>query len=159
MKKALLVCVLATAMFGTVKWMRHDAPAAKQNASLAMNRIWIDHIPRNDRDVFQVFVAITDDPFGIFQGLSQWTGKYELFNHETSGDQMRIVYPQTNEKEKVTTKATKCSVNDFDFCLELSGATRGVKKYYSMEGWEIEAKATPEQVEAKLASLQHSLVH
>ena len=24
-----------------------------------------------------------------------------------------------------------------DFCLELEGSSRGVKKYYSREGWEI----------------------
>ena len=34
-------------------------------------------------------------------------------------------------------KARRCSENGMDFCLELDGASRGAKRYYSREGWEI----------------------
>ena len=84
------------------------------------------------------FLAVTF--FGIFQATSQWKGQYELFQYEMSGDEMRLVYGQDGSKDKVKARARKCDEKGMDFCLELSGASRGVKKYYSMEDWVIDGR-------------------
>lgn len=161
MKKALVVTVaLVAATYGTVSWFADDpAPARKPGQVSALDRVWIDHIPRNDRDVVNVFVAITEEPFGVFQAGSQWTGKYELFRYTDNGKQLRIHYPQTGESETVNARATQCDSHGFDFCLEMGGASRGVKKYYSMEGWEIDAHdpaALRARVEQLVAGAQRS---
>ena len=132
MKKLVLVALLA-AIGGVAVYKWRSAPKAEAtDTKLVTDRIWIDHMPRNDKDVIQIFAAISDQSVGVFQSGSQWTGQFELF-----GDDMRIVYPQTNAREKASVKAKKCSENRMDFCLEIDGATRGVKKYYSREGWEL----------------------
>lgn len=155
MKKALvLTAALVAATYGTVSWIKGgDAPAVNKPAEVSvLDRVWIDHIPRNDRDIINVFVAITEEPFGVFQAGSQWTGKFELFRYEVAGGQLRIHYPQTGEHDKVSTSARKCDVRGFDYCLDLGGASRGVKNYFSMEGWEIDAR-DPAAVRARVDQL------
>ena len=156
MKKLFLGMALATtAIYGTYKVTRSDAPA-KAGMSLAQDRIWIDHIPRDDRDTMQIFVALSSDPIGIFQSASQWAGKHELFHYEMMGDQLRVVFPQNGDKEKVTAKATECAVGEFDYCLELAGSSRGTKKYFSMEGWEVSHLA-PDAARAKIDAITRKL--
>lgn len=139
MKKALLlVAALSTAGYATYRWTRSDAPAVTTDASLTQDRIWIDHLPRNDRDVFQIFIAITEEPFGVFQAASQWTGQYEFFRYEMTGEELRVVFPQNGDRQKITAKARECRDGGHDYCLELAGTNRGVKKYYSRKGWEID---------------------
>ena len=142
MKKAILGLVLVlVAAVSVWKLRSNDAVVASDRATagdLVLDRIWIDHLPKSDKDIFQVFLALTEQPFGVFQAASQWKGSYEIFRYEAHGDEIRIVYPQSNEKEKVRAKARRCKENGMDYCLELEGSTRGVKKYYSQKGWEID---------------------
>jgi hypothetical protein len=138
MKKALLAVVaVAGAGYGVYQWRSDSKPAPKADDDLIVDRLWIDHIPRNDKDIIQIFAAITEEPVGIFQATSQWKGEFELFRYERSGSELRVVFPQTNTKDRVKAKATRCNQRGMDFCLELEGSSRGVKKYYSREGWEI----------------------
>ena len=145
MKKPLLtLALLGTVSFGAYRLLRSDeakpaaAPVAQETEQLTLDRIWIDHIPRNERDTIQVFAAITEEPFGVFQAASQWKGAHELFRYEGHGNELRIIYPQNNDRDSVKHKASRCNEGSFDFCLELSGNSRGVKRYYSRKGWEIE---------------------
>jgi hypothetical protein len=141
MKKLLLAVVVLASVGYVVARRGGGEPAAtetKLEANVALDRIWIDHIPRNDRDTFNIFAAITQEPFGIFQATSQWKGNFELFQYEAHGDEIRFHYGQTGEREKAKLKATKCGEKGFDYCLVIDGASRGVKKYYSMEEWIIE---------------------
>jgi len=152
MKKALLATVvIAGAGYGVYRWRSEPAPVAKHNADLVTDRLWVDHIPRNERDVIQIFAAITEEPIGIFQATSVWKGEFELFRYEAHGGELRLVYPQSGTKEKVTARATECDRNGMDFCLELEGSSHGVKKYYSREGWEIGSAADLKKLTAKIS--------
>jgi hypothetical protein len=143
MKKPLLtLALLGTLSYGAYRMFGSEskpAPVAQaaETEQLTLDRIWIDHIPRNERDTIQVFAAITEEPFGVFQAASQWKGAYEMFRYEAHGDELRVLYPQNNDRETVKHSARRCNEGSFDFCLELKGG-RGVKKYYSRKGWEIE---------------------
>ena len=152
MKKALIAVGLAAATYGAVSLIKSDAPATKPGHVSTLDRIWIDHIPKNDRDVFQVFVAISEEPFGIFQATSQWTGKYELFRYQDDGKALTIHYPQTGENDKVSTNARECNEGGFDFCLDLGGASRGAKKYFSMEEWVVNGR-DPAAIRARVEQL------
>lgn len=143
MAKKLLLATLVLGAIAFVIARRGGGDTESTNetaleAHVALDRIWIDHIPRNDRDTFHLFAAITEQPFGIFQATSQWKGNYELFQYEAHGDEIRFHYPQTGDRERAKLKASKCSEKGFDYCLTIDGASRGVKKYYSMEEWIIE---------------------
>lgn len=151
MKKTLLVTALvATVGYGGWRLAhRGDAPVATDDAKLALDRIWIDHIPRNERDTFQVFAAITEEEFGVFQATSTWKGAFELFMFKRTSDGIKATFPQDGDKQNIKLKAKPCSENQMDYCMEVEGTNRGVKKYYSRKGWEIESAASAKDLPAR----------
>ena len=54
--------------------------------------------------------------------------------------------------ENVKVRAWTCGEDDMDYCLELSGASRGVKRYHSQDGWEIGAVRSPQELLDRVAS-------
>lgn len=155
MKKLVLILVLVGVAVGAWRWRSAGEPAA-QSSKLVANRLWIDHVPRNERDTVQVFVALSQESVGVFNASSAWRGAYEVFKYEQQGSELRLVYPQTGKRETVRARATRCDVKDMDYCLELEGASQGAKRYYSCDGWEIDGgvAAARQRIEAVLAKLE-----
>ena len=149
MKKPLLILGLAVvAVLGLVWWkMGGDGDVS------VFDRIWIDQLPNTPKDAGNAFVEVTKQRMGAFQSASQYKGSYEIFSYKASGDELRIAYPQTDDKEKVTVRAWKCKERDMDYCLELGGSTRGVKRYRSRRGWEIGESTQLEQVLSRIESI------
>ena len=157
MKKPLLLVIVASVAVASVwSWTRTREPAAAGNRLLA-DRIWIDHLPRSDKDTINVFVAVSEHAIGVFQATSQWRGSFEAFRYEASGPELRLFYPQTGDREAVRVKAKRCAEQGMDFCLEIDGASRGVKKYYSREGWEIRGAQGPGAVTQRIEALRAQL--
>ena len=129
-----------------------DWRSAALDPSMALDRIWIDEVPQGPRDTSNLFAAVTEEPFGGFLRTSQWKGGYEFFNYEARGDELRVVYPQTGDREKIKVRAWRCKERDMDYCLELSGATRGVKRYRSQAGMEIGGVASEAQLRERIES-------
>jgi hypothetical protein len=151
MKKLLLAVVMVS--------MGCSGPEAKVEKMTALDRIWIDHLPKTESDTIHIFAAITQEPMGIFQATSQWKGNFELFVYEAHGDTIRAVYPQDRSKEELKVSARTCSdMRDMDYCLEIKGASRGPKKYYSRKGWEIEAASTPDDIALRGKAIVKQLV-
>jgi hypothetical protein len=158
MRKAILFVIVAMVVVGAVSRARREAAPAALARQLIADRIWLDHIPRSERDTVQAFFAGSEDAVGLFGASSQWRGGYELFRYEASAGELRVVYPQTGEREKITAKARRCSERDMDFCLEIEGASRGVKKYYSRKGWEVSGGSDRREIEARVEALRGQLV-
>jgi hypothetical protein len=137
--------VLAVVVATVVAWRVRGHVPARDDArvadggdldSLLVDRLWIDHLPRGERDVFNVFFVISEQPIGVFQAASVWQGRYELFQYEAQGKRkLTIEYPHTGDRDSVRATATRCDEGGMDYCLELAGASRGVKRYYSQEDW------------------------
>jgi len=154
-KPLLVVGLVVAGTFALVRWMGggDDDSAGFSEPALVFDRIWIDQLPTKPKDTFHTFIAATQEPVGLFHAGSQWKGGYEVFAHTAGGDGLRIVYLQTNETEKVKARAWRCKEQGMDYCLELAGASRGVKRYRSMQGWEIGAAARPAQLVDRIASI------
>jgi hypothetical protein len=138
MKKLLLAVAIAATVFAVAHRGGHSETPS---SGLAFDRIWIDHMPRNERDPVEVFIAMDDYAIGQFIATSRWAGRFEAFQYESHGDELRAVYPQTGKREKMTIKATACNVRGFDYCLEITGSDHGAKHYYSQEDWIIDRSA------------------
>src|SRR5262245_51661250 len=111
MKKLLVVLLVVGTAVAAWRW-RSGSGSSESEAiddKLVFDRLWVDHLPRNERDTIQIFAAITDEPIGIFQETSVWKGAFELFRYESHGDEIRMVFPQSNEKNKVKAKARTCN--------------------------------------------------
>ena len=136
MKKLVLFVVLGAVATASIwSWKRTAEPLDANR--LVADRIWIDHIPRNERDTINVFAAVSEHSIGVFQATSQWRGAFEAFRYEANGGELRLFFPQTGDRERARAKARRCTEQHMDFCLEIEGASRGAKRYYSREGWEI----------------------
>lgn len=154
MKKLLFILLVVLAAWLFWRWWRSSAEVADHGQDLVFDRLWVDHLPDRDTDPIQVFVAVTEQPFGIFQRASTWRGEYELFRYEPQGDgRLVLLYPQTRQKELATYRATRCREKSFDFCLALDGNSRGARRYYSEKGWEIGAVKSPSALETRIESL------
>ena len=148
----LLLAVAVVAAVGLGRWWTHDSDDAA-DPTLVFDRIWLDELPRKPQQTFNTFIAATEEPFGLFHTGSQWKGTYEVFTHKANGDRLRVVYPQSNDSETVKVRAWPCRERGMDYCLERTGASRGVKRYRSKEGWEIGAATRPEQLVDRVASI------
>ena len=150
MRTLLLIAALGAAGYGTWHYT-HKAEPTKGN-ELVRDRVWIDHLPRNEREPIQTFMVLKEQPVGLYNNASMWRGNYELFRYEMQGRQFRMEFPQTGDRESVKAEASRCDQGGMDFCLELDGGTRGVKRYFSREGWEI---GSLDEGRAKIEALAH----
>jgi len=159
MKKAILALALvSTGSYAAYKWTR-SAPEPTVESIKATDRIWIDHMPKSETDMIHIFAAITEEPMGIFQSTSMWKGNHELFVYEAHGDTIRAVYPQDRSKEELKVSAKECSeVRDMDYCLEIKGASRGAKKYYSRKGWEIDTAMNADEIALRGKAIVKQLI-
>ena len=159
MKKLLVLAAVSTCAFAGWRVLRGgggDDGAVRDGGGLLLDRVWIDHMPKHDRDQVSAFVAITDEPIGVFQTTSVWRGHFEMFRYEDHGSEISVLYPQDNARERIKTKSRRCSEDGFDYCLELDGASRGVKRYYSRKGWEIDGASRPDQIRARIDAALHA---
>jgi hypothetical protein len=144
-KKLAMVAVLAVAAYGGAKWkQRHDAHDGR-GRSLATNRFWIDHAPVNERDRFNVFVVHTPEGLGAFAEETQWKGQIERFRFDMDGNTIHAAFPWTDTREDIKVDARPCHEQGMDYCLELTGSSHGVARYYSLIGWE---RKSGEDIEA-----------
>jgi hypothetical protein len=145
MRKLAIVAVLAAAAYGGMKWtQRHDTEDGGRN-SLALNRFWVDHAPAGERDPFNVFVAHSPESIGGFAEETIWKGQIERFRFDIEGTTIHAVFPWTDTREDIKIDARPCHEQGMDYCLELSGSSHGVSRYYSRNGWE---RRSDEDIEA-----------
>lgn len=143
MRKFLIATAVAGGLgYGAHAWWRAEEPNVthEHDPTLVTDRVWIDHIPRHERDVVQVFAALSPrrhGPIGVFEAVSRWRGEFEAFRYETHGREMRVVFPHDGQRETLQLTATRCREHGMDYCLEISGNSRGVARYYSKKGWEL----------------------
>jgi hypothetical protein len=144
MKKLAMVAVLAAAVVGGLRWQqRHDTDGRK-GRSIVLNRFWVDHLPTGERDPFKVFV-LNIEGMGAFADETQWKGQIERFRFDIDGNTVHAVFPWTDTREDIKIHARPCQEQGMDYCLELTGSSRGVQRYYSRKGWQ---RRSDEDVEA-----------
>jgi hypothetical protein len=134
MRKLLVVAAVVAGTYAAWHWHQPDVESATRN--LALNRLWIDHMPTGERDPFNVFVAHAPPGFGGFAQETQWHGQMERFRFDIEGNVIHAVFPWSRTREDITLRARPCHEHDMDYCLDVSGSSHGVARYYSLVGWE-----------------------
>jgi hypothetical protein len=150
MRKLLVVAAIAASGYGIWQWQAAPANSSGDN-ELVRGRLWIDHLPRNEREPAQIFIVLKDHPVGVFNNASMWRGTYEQFRYEMTGNQLRLQFPQTGDRDTARVQASRCKEHGMDFCLQLDGSSRGAKRYFSREGWEVRSL---DEASAKLRALE-----
>ncbi len=135
MKKLALTLSLVAVAVGAWRLLRTDRPDTK----LLFDRYWVDHMPRDPKEKFQAVFVSGEYPVGNFATRTAWTGQWEGFHYHIVPREegtFDIILPVTNEQQRVKFTARRCNENGFNYCLEISGCSRGVKKYYSKKEWD-----------------------
>jgi hypothetical protein len=131
---ALVFALVLIAKFWPGESTRTDTSLGGDFAILS-NRIWIDHMPTNERDKVDVFLLFDDPTFGGFSRSSAYEGDWTSFEWSLHKG-LVLSMLQSQSKHKVHPKITGgASCLPFDYCLKLKGAPRGSKTYVSMKDW------------------------
>jgi hypothetical protein len=151
MKKLLVVAGAAGLLLGGWK-LAHRAHVDDDGVQVT-DRFWIDHMPKHDRDLARMFIALThdhdDDNVGFLQFGSRWHGQFDAFRYERKGNDLAVEFPQNSWKATWHTKVSRCSVGEFTLCLEIT-APRGTFQYFSRDEWVVPNADAARALEAKL---------
>ncbi|HEY4116196.1 MAG TPA: hypothetical protein VGM56_00020 [Byssovorax sp.] len=107
----------------------HDVAA---DPGLLENRAWFERAPEKATEPVHVFFAMSQQASGLFYEGSAWAGRFERFEYERSGNEVRLVFPQSSKKARFKYKVTSCHDKDgFDLCLDVeANPWGGPKRYY-----------------------------
>ena len=148
-------CLVVVAVVTGVVGCDRGAHVQEHDLKLLRDRIWIDHMPRSETDKVHGFAVLSrkqrQPVMGGFFHQSMWEGHFEGFRYEQTGEELRIVLPQSGDRETLTVKPWRCNEGGMDYCLEITGASRGPTKYYSRRGWEIRSLR---ELDSKLVTLK-----
>lgn len=117
------------------------------------DRVWLDHMPKHDRDLVRAFVVLTRDHddrnVGFLQAGSRWHHQFDGFRFDRTGNDLAVEFPQNSWKATWHTKVSRCSVGKFTLCLEIT-APRGTFQYFSRDEWVIKSADAALALEAKV---------
>lgn len=135
-KKVLAIGAVGLGIAGL--WLSRG-PSEDANSKLMFGRVWLDKVPERATDYAQVFGALEDDPLSVFQKSSSYEGAWALYGYELRGEgKILFMFAQDKSRHEAKFRAWECNENGYDYCLELDGAPRGPKRYYSKKGWEFD---------------------
>jgi hypothetical protein len=145
MKKLALTFTVVIVLGGLGWRARHtDAP----DPALLFHQFWIDHEPRDENEKFALLFVNADHPFGHFGTRTMWTAQLEFFHYHIVPREAGVIdllFGATRERQRVRYTARPCHERGFDFCLDISGSSRGVKRYYSKKEWRVEKGESVDQ--------------
>ncbi|MEO6775750.1 MAG: hypothetical protein ABI467_22510 [Kofleriaceae bacterium] len=149
-----LLVVVAVAALGVGAWRvkaHHDTTDGGGN-KLLVDRVWIDHLPRSERELVNVFVMFGEHHVGVFDVRSAWTGSFEAFKYSKDGGTVDASFPQTGSTEQYAVKVRTCTDHGMDYCLDLDGGKHGVHHYYSKKKWVVRGVAAEQQLVEQLSA-------
>lgn len=143
------VTLAGAVVLGTSLWLSDgDTPTEsldgkpKPGNALLANRPWIDHMPRDERDMVTqvVFLEKGNLREGAMLRASRWRQVAELFRWETRAGGLTIELPQVGRKIPISAQASECkdAPKPFDLCLDVSLLGKGVR-LFSKKEWKISA--------------------
>jgi len=152
MNKLLVVAGVAALGVGAWRVKAHYDTTDGGGNKLLVERVWIDHVPRSEREMVNVFLMFSEHKVGVFDVRSAWTGSFEAFKYSRGDGKLDAVFPQTGSKEQYSIKVRTCSTDGMDYCLDIDGGKHGVKHYYSKKKWVVRDVAAEQQLVDQLAA-------
>ncbi|PRP91824.1 hypothetical protein ENSA5_52620 [Enhygromyxa salina] len=144
--KLITLALVGACSFGV--WKAGQALLADdetQGTEHAVNQVWIDHIPRDDRDMIKHFVLIDhrDGQFGSVGRSSQWRHSIEVFRWRLQHNTLNLFFPQERQRGEVKVRTWRCEGEapaPFELCLELTNKSGHSLVLYSRDDWKIEPR-------------------
>ena len=160
MKKRGALVLLLLLVIAVAWWWRRDGgrtgdvdTADGEDASLLLDRVWIDSKPEKYTDYAHVMLTLSGAPIGIFQKASAYQVTAEFYEYRRHGNRLLVHFPQTGTKREVRYRVRRCEeLTPFDLCLDLSeNPWGGPRRYYGL--------SDPGEEAALLGDTRHRLEH
>jgi hypothetical protein len=146
-----LLLVLGLSLGGWLAWHRvfDGGPAVKR----LVNQLWIERLPRNERDMIWAGVLLEDgrDRAGVMAHASRWRAHSDVLLWRLDGDLLRTRFPQDRKRYDLRARTWECegkAPEPFQLCLELRRGDQ-VLRFFSRKDWDIDGGHLP----ASLAGL------
>jgi hypothetical protein len=138
----LIVATLALLLLAVL--VGRKPAVSDETAALLVNRIWVERLPRDQRDQVMNAVWLQRDgqQVGAVGRSSSYRLRIDVFGWRLEKNRLLLHFPQDNQRVDLEARARRCTVQGFELCLELEGQ-RGVVRLYSREDWIIEGSGTP----------------
>jgi hypothetical protein len=152
--------VLALAVLVGVGWKLWDDFFGEDEAvKRLVNQLWIERMPRNERDQVQAGLLIEHDGerFGVVGRGSQWRWAQEAFLWRLDQDRLRTRFPQDDKRYTVQVRTWECegkAPEPFELCLELRRGGQ-VLRFFSKREWVIRPRSEgppPREIEGLVPS-------
>jgi hypothetical protein len=138
------VVLLLGAGFGAWKlWHRFfDEDQATRNL---VNQIWIERMPKDERDLVHVGVLVQREGrrVGVVARASRWRAFQDAFVWRLDKDMLRTRFPQDDKRYSLRARTWECegeAPRPFQLCLELARGERKLR-FYSMKDWVVRPRA------------------
>jgi hypothetical protein len=98
--------------------------------------VWIDRLPKHEKEFFHGLFLLRGVPIGFFQKASAYQIFAERFDVLRDGAKLDLRFPQSGKKAQVTYRIERCDAPEpfTDLCLELSKQPwQGPRRYYALE--------------------------
>jgi hypothetical protein len=155
---AVIAAVAAGALVSVRAGMRAlwgDAAEAAAQAEHLPNRLWVDRLPKDDRDMFAKLALIhhPDGRVGVINHGSTWRHRIEVFMWALERDRLTLVFPQDRQRDQLQVRTWDCrgkAPAPFELCMELRRGDRKAQ-FYSRYDWEIDVDSGALAVQAPAA--------
>lgn len=130
-----------------------DDDSGADSARHAVNQVWIERLPKDQRDMIGHFVLVkhSQGRIGVIGRSSQWRHFLEGFKWGLEGERLQVYLPQEDAKVSLRIRTWECdgeAPDPFELCMEIDTGKRKVK-YYSRKDWVVE----PHEAAASLDEL------
>lgn len=141
--KLIALAFVGAASFGVWKLGSALLADEAQSSKHAVNQMWIDHLPKNDRDMFTHLLLLDHSrgQFGAIGRSSQWRHMVDIFRWQLQGDQLGLFFPQDRARAEVQIETWECAGEapaPFELCMKLTNKQGRSWTFYSREDWEID---------------------
>ncbi|KIG16119.1 hypothetical protein DB30_04991 [Enhygromyxa salina] len=151
--KLIALALVGACSFGV--WKAADAlffSDEAQGTKHAVNQVWIDHVPTDDRDMITHFVLVDhrDGQFGAIGRSSQWRIGVEVFRWQLQGSDLRMYFPQERARGEVKVETWECEKEapaPFQLCMKLTNKNGRSMTLYSRKDWEIDPQDVNDSIE------------
>jgi hypothetical protein len=149
--KLIALALVGACSFGAWKLGSALLSDEAQGTEHAVNQLWIDHMPRDDRDMI-THLVILDHPQGKFGALgrsSQWRHMVEIFRWRLSGNKLSLAFPQDRARADVQIETWECAGEapaPFELCMKMTNKQGRSWVFYSREEWEINPRDAAESL-------------
>ena len=150
--KLIALALVGACSFGVWKLGSALLSDETQGTKHAVNQLWIDHLPKDDRDMITHFVMI-DHPQGQFGAIgrsSQWRHMVDVFRWKLSGGKLGLFFPQDRARGEVEIETWECAGEapaPFELCMKMTNKQGRSWMFYSREDWEIDPGSATESLE------------